>query len=453
MGDLASEEPDLLLEGEMRLCFITILLACVVAQGAIHSYEESTEVVEDKSEVDELLQEDAEKGHKNCPQREEEATKLLKAYQAARLLHRQSPRYGVQDETTTQLLTPWGARYKSARAKYGFCCTQTKQDLDDIANAVKKKEVVAVENAAQAGLMAAQAAMKQKRAAAEKAHMSVVRRAYAEKKEKRDRKKRAQEKTEKMAQTAIARHLYGKVRDANTGKAIVGAQVKVACLFKTTAGTSEGNGKFTLSGAISGPIGRQCDMHVSKKGYAPSKTPITVARVNTDSIYSEAMMLPEIADKKRFRFVLQYGSMPPNLDAHIMVPVRGSYVDVAENKLGGGGDNVKFGGSGASHSSPYVTLDHTARRFGPETLSIHTIQDGVYHFLVVNAAQSFTDARQFQASHARGFLYQGNQLVETVAINSARGSPTQMWYVLALSCKGGECSANRQNRFVERNPA
>merc|ERR1712230_195327 len=441
MGDLASKEPDLLLEGEMRLCFITILLACVVAQGAIHSYEESTEVVEDKSEVDELLQEDAEKGHKNCPQREEEATKLLKAYQAARLLHRQSPRYGVQDETTTQLLTAWGALYKSARAKYVFYCTQTKQDLDDIANAVKKKEVVAVENAAQAGLMAAQVAMKQKRAAAEKAHKSVVRRAYAEKKEKRDRKKRAQEKTEKMAQTAIAknierlrklpsitRHLYGKVRDANTGKA-------------------------TLSGAISGPIGRQCDMHVSKKGYAPSKTPITVARVNTDSIYSEAMMLPEIADKKRFRFVLQYGSMPPNLDAHIMVPVRGSYVDVAENKLGGGGDNVKFGGSGASHSSPYVTLDHTARRFGPETLSIHTIQDGVYHFLVVNAAQSFTDARQFQASHARGFLYQGNQLVETVAINSARGSPTQMWYVLALSCKGGECSANRQNRFVERNPA
>merc|ERR1712072_1283211 len=453
MGDLASEEPDLLLEVEMRLCFITILLACVVAQGAIHSYEESTEVVEDKSEVDELLQEDAEKGHKNCPQREEEATKLLKAYQAARLLHRQSPRYGVQDETTTQLLTAWGALYKSARAKYVFYCTQTKQDLDDIANAVKKKEVVAVENAAQAGLMAAQAAMKQKRAAAEKAHKSVVRRAYAEKKEKRDRKKRAQEKTEKMAQPAIARHLYGKVRDANTGKAIVGAQVKVACLFKTTEGTSEGNGKFTLSGAISGPIGRQCDMHVSKKWYAPSKTPITVARVNTDSIYSEAMMLPEIADKKRFRFVLQYGSMPPNLDAHIMVPVRGSYVDVAENKLGGGGDNVKFGGSGASHSSPYVTLDHTARRFGPETLSIHTIQDGVYHFLVVNAAQSFTDARQFQASHARGFLYQGNQLVETVAINSARGSPTQMWYVLALSCKGGECSANRQNRFVERNPA
>merc|ERR1711904_163517 len=440
MGDLASEEPDLLLEGEMRLCFITILLACVVAQGAIHSYEESTEVVEDKSEVDELLQEDAEKGHKNCPQREEEATKLLKAYQAARLLHRQSPRYGVQDETTTQLLTAWGALYKSARAKYVFYCTQTKQDLDDIANAVKKKEVVAVENAAQAGLMAAQAEMK----------------------EKRDRKKRAQEKTEKMAQTAIAknierlrklpsitRHLYGKVRDANTGKAIVGAQVKVACLFKTTEGTSEGNGKFTLSGAISGPIGRQCDMHVSKKGYAPSKTPITVASVNTESIYSEAMMLPEIADKKRFRFVLQYGSMPHNLDAHIMVPVRGSYVDVAENKLGGGGDNVKFGGSGASHSSQYVTLDHTARRFGPETLSIHTIQDGVYHFLVVNAAQSFTDARQFQASHARGFLYQGNQLVETVAINSARGSPTQMWYVLALSCKGGECSANRQNRFVE----
>merc|ERR1712230_117872 len=185
MGDLASEEPDLLLEVEMRLCFITILLACVVAQGAIHSYEESTEVVEDKSEVDELLQEDAEKGHKNCPQREEEATKLLKAYQAARLLHRQSPRYGVQDETTTQLLTAWGALYKSARAKYVFYCTQTEQDLDDIANAVKKKEVVAVENAAQAGLMAAQAAMKQKRAAAEKAHKSVVRRAYAEKKEKR----------------------------------------------------------------------------------------------------------------------------------------------------------------------------------------------------------------------------------------------------------------------------
>merc|ERR1712070_469684 len=341
------------------------------------------------------------------------------------------------------------------------------EDLASIAAAVNEKEALAETNAAQAGFTAAQATMNHKRELSNKAHKAAALRKKKEIQEKLMRKKASQEKTDKLADEAVqknndrlralpqvTRSLYGKVRDATTGKSIGGASVRSSCLFLSRNSTSiesngEDTGKFSLSNGISGPTGRQCKISVAKKGYVTTTFPVTVSKVATDSMYREAMLLPEISDEKRFRFVVQYGASVPNLDAHIMVPMPSEqYVDVGESALLPGYEKIKFSGKGNSKDLPYATLDHAAEQFGPETVSVHNVNDGEYHFLVSNAATDFTASQEFHESGARAFLYQGNKLMSTTAINSATGDPSSVWSVYSLSCVKGVCSLQMSNQFV-----
>ena len=57
-------------------------------------------------QISEDVETDAESaGGKSCVVREEETGRLLAAYQAARLVHLDSPQYGIEDTTTSQVRT------------------------------------------------------------------------------------------------------------------------------------------------------------------------------------------------------------------------------------------------------------------------------------------------------------------------------------------------------------
>jgi len=406
-------------------------------------------------------------GGKPCMQRKDERDQLLKAYQAARLVQLDSPEYGVEDDTTTQLVHAWETEYKQAQAEYVFYCTQTEEDLATIAAAVNKKAMVAAENAAQAGLIAAQATIKHKREKALKAAERRKERVQKEKAAAALRVKQAQEKTDKLANESInknterlrelpqiTRNLYGVVRDGSNGRVLEGVTVKSRCLFTNHDSTSRASGEFTMAGGVSGPTGRQCKIAVSKQGYVTAEFPITVTTGDTDGMHVESMLLPEIEDAQQFRYTIQYGANPPNLDAHVLVPMPDDkHLDVGAEPLAPPTDNLKFGSVGKATELPYTTLDHSATRFGPETISVHNVNDGMYHFMVTNAAQSFTTEQDFHESNARAFLYQGNKLLNTVAIDNAEGEPTQMWDVYSLSCNSGVCSLSIVNAFVGASPA
>merc|ERR1711934_699644 len=77
------------------------------------------------------------------------------------------------------------------------------------------------------------------------------------------------------------------------------------------------------------------------------------------------------------------------------------YIDIGENSLIPQTAKLKYGANGTATELPFATLDHRAMRFGPETLSIHSVNDGLYHFVVSNAAQSFTTPEDFHTSTAR----------------------------------------------------
>jgi hypothetical protein len=447
-----------------------------VETEAVAEYAAEEEQTEDAGEISDLLQTEAKpyglnvgQTRKSCGQRKQEVVELLRAFGAAKLLAKESPHFGVQDRTTTQLISTWEGKYKTAVAEHAFYCTQTDAELEEIAAAVRIKQKLAVEVATKAGVAAAKAAIKKKRKMAEQLHKKHVEKNTKEVGEKKRRRQWAQDQTDKIASEAIqknlarlrklpqiTRHLYGKVLDATTGQALSGCKIKTSCLFKTTSTSSRKSGMFTLSDGITGPAGRQCDLFISKEGYAPSSYPITVIKSETDSEFRFGMLFPEVTDNKKYRFVLQYGANPDNLDAHVLVPTgKTSWVDLAEAALSD--DNsaqgqIKYGHLGSGAASPFTTVDHTARRFGPEAITVHQTNDGSYHFFVVNAAQSYTTPLQFRKSKARAFLYQGNQLLKTVAINSAAGDATQIWDVFVLNCMKAVCSLKTRNEFVGKPP-
>jgi hypothetical protein len=386
------------------------------------------------------------------------------AFQAARQVHLDSPKYGVDDDTTAQLVHTYEMQFKEAEAEYDFYCTQSGTDLNQIAAAVKKKEAVAVQNAAQAGLISAEETIKQTRLMATKAQKAAEERKAKDEKASKLRSKVAQEKTDKIASEAIqkntarlarlpqiTRTFMGEVLDASTTKAINDAKIKTVCLFSSHKDKSRNSGKFTVLDGITGPTGRQCEVEVSKDGYTSSKFPMTVMKGNTDSVFRHVGLLPKIADPKKFRFVVQHSKGPSNLDAHVLVPMPGEkYLDVGEHPLMPDQDSLKFGNKGAGATLPFATLDSSSAGFGVETVSVHNVNDGVYHFMVSNAAQSITTPRKFHSSAARAFLYQGNKLLNTVAIDSAISTPTHLWSVYTLSCKGGVCQLKVQNEFLSK---
>jgi len=404
--------------------------------------------------------------------RKAETDELLEAFEAARLMQLDSTKYGVTDGSTTQLVHTWEEQYKFKLSEYNFYCTQTQEDLAAISDAVAKKEAAAVENAAQAGLMAAETAIEHKRVAKEKAN-----KVTSERKQKKDEMTQkdhaqAQEKTDKETSKALEEatkrlkalpqlqmNLFGAVKDAMTGKPLEGANVHSKCLFHAAAGSTRDNGKFTLSNGISGPSGRKCTFRVSKEGYVDTGYAVTVMdSQHTDSRFLQTVIPPVFdvkaatwpTDKNKFRFVVQWSEQPTDLDAHVLVPMpQKKYTDVGASALLPKSTTVTYGLKGDAENDIYATLDHQeSKGFGPEMITVHKMNDGVYHFMVSNAAQQYTTETQFKYSNARAFLYQGNKLVDAVAIDTATGDPTQLWSVYTLSCKEAVCGFKVDNKFL-----
>jgi len=404
-------------------------------------------------------------GGKSCVVRKDETGDLLKTYEATRLLKDASPAYDVVDPSTPELLDLWEKRYKQSLSEYNFYCSQTTEDLHDISMRVQKKEAIAVANAAEAGLLAAEAAVEQKHAAQEKEekHTSKMKSEHEEKAVKAEAE--ANQKTNALAAKAISENtarlkalpqltqdLYGVLMDASTGSPVEEAEVSSKCLFTAQHSLSRPTGGFTLANGIAGPNGRQCAIKFTKEGYAPSEFPVTVEDTETDGRKIYAMLAPAIQDPKKFRFVVQWSSNPADLNAHVLVPVPGEHLlDVGAAPLLEH-ESFKFDAKGSEGSLPFATLDHASvKGFGPEMVTVHNVNDGTYHFVVNNNNQAFTTKGEFKGSGARAFLYQGNNLINTVAIDTAVGDPTQTWGVYKLKCTHGNCQLVVHNSFLESN--
>jgi len=403
---------------------------------------------------------------KTCGQRDEERKQLLDAYDAARSLHQGSSKFAVHDNSTPKLMEAWKKRYSRANAEWVFYCAQSDDDLSRISSAVKGQEAIAVANAAKAGLLAAEAAMRKKQKDVAKAfHLEKGSKEKAAKRAsaaKLDAEKKAaaiakeaveREKRQLWSLEQITQSLYGLVEDGTTGKPVVHASITAVCLFKETSVLSRPSGEFTLSEGISGPSGRACKLSIAADGFISTSFDIRILEVPMHAIYRKVAVLPQIPHPNQFRFALTYEMVVPMMSAHILVPlVNGSHFDVSNRRLTTGDKQTIFLGPGARDSSPYAVMDHHSPppKFGPELYSIRRVNDGTYHFVVTNEAQSFTTDQDFHQSGARAYLYQGNVQLATVPIASAEGELGPTWNVFSLSCLHAVCSMQVINRFADQ---
>merc|ERR1711977_349665 len=401
-----------------------------------------------------------EKAQKTCGQLSEERDQLANAYEAARTLHSAE----FNDKTIPQLMVTYQLLLKRTQAEWAFYCAQSKDDLAEIAAAVKTKEEKAVAAATRAGLLAAEVAIRKQHAADEKLSKSAAEKGVKAAKRRFQKKREARQQATRIAKETnekelerlrkfpqITQTLYGTVTDGSTGKPIEAATIKAVCLFKTTTARSRKNGRFTMSAGISGPGGRSCHLLINHGGHVSTEFDVPVVKVPTDAIFRQAVLVPEIKDAQRFRFVLSYRSSIPMMSAHVLVPMaNGTHMDVSNKRLSQDNAKTSFVGRGMSDRPPYAVMDlHTAPpSFGPEAYSIHRVNDGVYHFVAANDAKRFTTTSNFAQSGARAYLFQGNAMLASAAIETSTGKQTNTWNIFSLSCLRAICSLKEVNRFV-----
>lgn len=215
----------------------------------------------------------------------------------------------------------------------------------------------------------------------------------------------------------------GLVHDATTGRAIAGATVRAG--GKSAVTTDEG--RHVLFGVAAGaytvdlsadetrvkvhqPVRftseaqeTATELTAEAAGFIFWRKPLDLPEGST--IQEPIAMSPELSDG--MRFVLSWDQNPPDLDAHLLTPpiggVRREVFHLREYR-------------GSAVAPPYATLDWDVRTgSGPETITIHRFEAGVYRYLV----KQIGGAPALPGSGAQVRIYRPGQEPQIVTLRDA----------------------------------
>jgi hypothetical protein len=164
------------------------------------------------------------------------------------------------------------------------------------------------------------------------------------------------------------------------------------------------------------------DVTIGKEGYVSWSDSVSFLKaeypVRLDAHLSAPMPPGDV------RFVLSWEAKPADLDAHLVGPTP----------------------DGSTFHISYRTMTEWRRRhfldrddmngYGPETITLHTLDPGVYYFAVHNYSdKSKTASSELSASGAKVRVYQASTLVATFEVKE--GSPGTLWRVCAMDGRTG----------------
>jgi len=378
-----------------------------------------------------------------CVQRKQEALRTLMNYKAAKTLKQTAKDFEVQDTKADWRVKQWHKRYVAAAAGYAFFCEQSTEENNRVAKTMHEKEGLEASKAALRGLQDATYKHKEKQGKANakaKENKSKDEAAAHEDKEKKMIKMMAdQARLERLRSLPQSkRDLLGFVADATTGKGIPGVGIVSACPFKTYSASTQaiahstGFSEFTITGGVAGPEGYRCYLSLKKDGYIPLRYRVLILGKETQAVFRHSVLMPKLPKPPPYRIVLQYGTSPADIDAHLQVFSGSSQFDIAGHR----GSSTAFTYSkGSDTKAPFATLDMNINNgYGPQTHTIHQLQVGEYGYYVKNQDHHFTDNIKFHNSAARVFVYEGNTLKHRFAIRNAQGSPKKFWQVFQIKC-------------------
>jgi PKD repeat protein len=123
----------------------------------------------------------------------------------------------------------------------------------------------------------------------------------------------------------------------------------------------------------------------------------------------------------QYRFVLNWGAVPKDLDANLLTPV-----------IEGQSYHIFWDDMGSESSAPYVALDiDDTTSFGPETITIYSAKAGSYKYFVHNysMAAGQSTAVEFPESDASVQIYSSEGQIATLTPPRSKNASGEYWYV------------------------
>lgn len=211
--------------------------------------------------------------------------------------------------------------------------------------------------------------------------------------------------------------IEGQVTDATNRRGVPNALVSVGEVSAYT----DTNGNYSLVGVRPGEANTDFD---AKKRIVRIKEPVffnnrttlrtlhlhaekTPEYFDYDDLQFEAKLGQTVTNKfsmspvfTGFRFVVNWGLEPADLDAHLLTPnIQGTSYHVQYPQAN----------RGRRDGPPYATLDYDVQdSYGPETLTVYQLEDGVYRFFIKQfdprARGSLTSSKATVKVYTRGVI-------------------------------------------------
>jgi hypothetical protein len=223
----------------------------------------------------------------------------------------------------------------------------------------------------------------------------------------------------------------GEVVDAVTGQPIEGADIYFSFGTNTDpeeadlATQSEAGGAYQL---VNVPVGTFLCV-IRADGFADTIVEDVVFGAGDNRL--NPAPLTETLDPGQFRFVLSWGESPFDLDSHLTGPA-----------LDGNRFHVYFANREPTGAAANLDRDDTSS-FGPETVTITGLRDGMYRYSVYNYSDpSSSGAEGMAASPARVEVFDETGQIRSYTAPPAEGGEGNTWRVLELTVAGDEVTIN-----------
>lgn len=209
--------------------------------------------------------------------------------------------------------------------------------------------------------------------------------------------------------------ISGLIHDATNDTAVPSATVEVRAGINNTTGvviavaTSNASGRYTFVPLALGAY----TLRATRSGYVPVSTNVTLAGPNVEA---STMFMSPSSGSVAWRFVLQWGARPYDLDAHLTGPDPQSQTRF----------HVYFADRGSASSAPYATLDvDQTDGFGPETITMVQAFTGTYRYFVDN----FSQDSPLKTSGAVVSVYRGNTFETSFTVPQQDGTVWQVFEI------------------------
>ena len=229
------------------------------------------------------------------------------------------------------------------------------------------------------------------------------------------------------------RAIYGTIIDAVNGEPLESALIIIKNRdSKETVGraVADTQGKFNVS-VDYGPY----VIYIGKKDYISARF---VADVYQDFPSAIHAVLTKIIPPRDYRIILTWDRYPVDVDAHLRGPHPG-HEDF----------HIYWNRRTMVKGKKYLDRDDTSS-FGPETITIHGLDPGIYRYTVHNySGRNLTSGDALSRGNIVVRIYNGDQLLKEYKMPP--GTPGNYWKVFEIDGETGEIIDVNQTGF-EKDP-